>query len=183
MESQTFWKKCSSCKREIGFSQTYYLCSVSTCRHSRTGLRFCSIGCWDAHLAYANHRSSHAEEARAPSAQEFAREGGVAQSASTAASSASAPDRSVKRTIIEDNKPPATGVGAAGGVPPKAAPADVETLVVVSRVKAYITSLSEFNTSQCCIDALTQKIVNECKKGIERAKAAGRKTVMGRDIV
>ena len=58
-----------------------------------------------------------------------------------------------------------------------------DTLVVVSKVKKLIKDQSEFNTSQCCIDALTQKVVKECLKGIENAKLAERKTVMGRDII
>ncbi len=60
--------------------------------------------------------------------------------------------------------------------------AEVETLVVVSKVKQLIRDRSEMNTSQCAIDALTQKVVQECRKAIDNAKAAGRKTVMGRDI-
>lgn len=58
-----------------------------------------------------------------------------------------------------------------------------ETLVVVSKVKRMIRDTAGMNTSQCCIDALTKKINDECRQAIERAKTAGRKTVMGRDIV
>lgn len=58
-----------------------------------------------------------------------------------------------------------------------------ETLVVVSKVKKLIRSLSGLNTSQCCVDALTERITAEINKGIENAKTAGRKTVMGRDIL
>ena len=61
-----YWKKCNICKKEIPFESTYYLCSVSTCRSKRTGLTFCSLECWDAHLGFVKHRSSYAEEARAP---------------------------------------------------------------------------------------------------------------------
>ena len=57
-----------------------------------------------------------------------------------------------------------------------------DTLVVVSKVKALIREQSGFNTSQCCVDALTKKVIDECLKGIEAAKEAERKTVMGRDI-
>lgn len=59
----------------------------------------------------------------------------------------------------------------------------VETLVVVSKVKKYIKENSGFNTSQDCIDALTRRVAEECKKGIDKARTAGRKTVMARDIV
>lgn len=59
----------------------------------------------------------------------------------------------------------------------------VDTLVVVSKVKQFIKDESELNTSQCAIDALTQKVVQACLDGIVRAKEAGRKTLMGRDIL
>lgn len=59
---------------------------------------------------------------------------------------------------------------------------DVETLVVVSKVKQFIRERSGMNTSQCCIDALTQKVCKEALAAIERAQSSGRKTVMGRDI-
>ena len=59
---------------------------------------------------------------------------------------------------------------------------ETETLVVVSKVKNLIRERSGFNSSQCLIDGLTRKVVEECLKGIERAKTAGRKTVMGRDL-
>ncbi len=58
-----------------------------------------------------------------------------------------------------------------------------ETLVVVSKVKKLIRAQSGLNTSQCCIDALTRRITEEVTKGIANAKTAGRKTVMGRDIL
>lgn len=66
MTDQTFWEKCSSCKKEIPYGAKYYLCSVSTCRRPRTGVRFCSPDCWDAHLGSARHREAWAEEAQAP---------------------------------------------------------------------------------------------------------------------
>ncbi|MBX7143974.1 MAG: hypothetical protein K1X79_05945 [Oligoflexia bacterium] len=60
---------------------------------------------------------------------------------------------------------------------------DTETLVVVSKVKKYIRAQSGLNTSQCCIDALTKKIVDLCTQAITNARNDGRKTVMGRDIL
>lgn len=59
---------------------------------------------------------------------------------------------------------------------------ETETLVVVSKVKKFIKEQSDFNTSKCGVEALTRKVASECLKGIENAKQAGRKTVMGRDI-
>lgn len=53
-----FWKRCSICKKHIGFNQKYWVCNVSTCNRKRTGLQFCSVDCWDAHLPEARHRDA-----------------------------------------------------------------------------------------------------------------------------
>lgn len=60
--------------------------------------------------------------------------------------------------------------------------ASVDTLVVVSKVKKFIKDQSGLNTSQEFIDSLSKRIASECLRGVENAKTAGRKTVMGRDI-
>lgn len=61
-----YWKKCNSCKKPIGFDAIYWVCNVSTCNRARTGLSFCSVGCWDAHLPMMRHRESWAVESRSP---------------------------------------------------------------------------------------------------------------------
>jgi histone H3/H4 len=58
-----------------------------------------------------------------------------------------------------------------------------ETLVVTSKVKKFIKEKSEMNTSAETIDVLSKAIERLCAKGIESAKADGRKTVMARDII
>jgi hypothetical protein len=65
------WRKCTTCKKEIGFSQLYWVCNVSTCNRKRTGLVFCEVACWDAHVPVLNHRESWAEERRAPTEKEY----------------------------------------------------------------------------------------------------------------
>lgn len=58
-----------------------------------------------------------------------------------------------------------------------------ETLVVVSKVKAFIKHHSGgFNTSSSVAVALTKLVEDACKKAIENAKNDGRKTVMDRDF-
>lgn len=64
--SLEFWKKCSSCKKDIPFNVVYWTCSVSTCKRVRTALQFCSVSCWDAHLPIVRHRDAWAEEHRSP---------------------------------------------------------------------------------------------------------------------
>ncbi len=163
LSEKTYFKKCSTCKKEIPFKSKYKICSVSTCQNKKTGLVFCSLPCWDAHLGFANHRSSGALEITAPSREEFLRE--------TQTPETTAPlNHEPKRNIIST---PATSHPSVN---------NVDVLVVVSKVKGFIRDQSEFNTSQCAIDALTQKVVQECFKAIENAKIAGRKTVMGRDF-
>lgn len=152
------WKNCSSCKREIPYGGNYYQCSVSTCKNPRTGMSFCSVECWDAHLGYANHREAWAEEAKAP---------------------ITATDRPPTRKIVENV--PSQGPSASSDVG-SATNIQTDTLVVVSKVKKFILDQSGMNTSQCFIDALTKKVIKECLTGITKAKADIRKTVMGKDI-
>lgn len=57
-----------------------------------------------------------------------------------------------------------------------------ETLVVVSKVKAFIKKNADMNTSATAIDALTKIVETECLKAIEKAKSDNRKTVMDRDF-
>ncbi|MFQ5543064.1 MAG: hypothetical protein ACE5FY_01780 [Nitrospiria bacterium] len=169
MAEKNDWKRCSNCKKEIPFSGRYYLCSVSTCRRKKTGLFFCSVSCWDAHLGFANHRRAYAEEDTAPSRKQF----------ETFLSREAQPDRSEQpgRRFIRSSGNQQTNRSQAA-----ASKVEVDTLVVVSKVKKLIQETSGFKTSQCAIDALTKKVVDECLKAMEHATASERKTVMGRDI-
>ena len=58
-----------------------------------------------------------------------------------------------------------------------------DVLVVTSKVKKYIKEKSEMNTSAETVDVLSKAVERLCQKGIESAKADGRKTVMARDII
>lgn len=69
-----FWKRCSTCKREIAFLAQYWACNVSTCNRARTALAFCSVNCWDAHVPMLRHREAWAEERRAPNRAEALRQ-------------------------------------------------------------------------------------------------------------
>lgn len=63
---QTYWRKCTTCKKPIGFGSRYWVCSVSTCNRMRTGLVFCEVSCFDAHVPVLNHKDAGAIEKRAP---------------------------------------------------------------------------------------------------------------------
>lgn len=171
------------CKKDIPFRAKYYLCSVSTCRGKRKGLVFCSPVCWDGHLGFARHRESYAEEALAPTREEF-----LTSQDEEEEDSPMSHDGEKRRIIV--SHPPSSGQSVTSPSPSPGAMSSsrtslpsVETLIVVSKVKKFVRDQSGFNTSQCAIDALTQKVVEECLKGIERANAVGRKTFMGRDVL
>ncbi|MFQ6092204.1 MAG: hypothetical protein ACE5OR_05910 [bacterium] len=58
-----------------------------------------------------------------------------------------------------------------------------EILVVVSKLKGYIRSMSGMNTAGNVAPVLSDVIRRMCDQAIERARGAGRKTVMDRDFV
>ena len=60
---------------------------------------------------------------------------------------------------------------------------EADTLVVTSKVKKFIKEKGEMNTSAETIDILSKAVERLCIKGMESAKADGRKTVMARDII
>lgn len=171
MATMDIWKKCNTCKKDILLRSQYYRCSVSTCRTKLTGFAFCSVSCWDAHIGFYNHRNAYAEEETAPAALEMALPQPVAVSQAQSVTK--------EAVVTEENENKKTIVFRA---PTAADQVEVETLVVVSKVKKLVQERSGMNSSQCFIDALTRKVVEQTLKGIERAKVAGRKTVMGRDL-
>jgi histone H3/H4 len=59
----------------------------------------------------------------------------------------------------------------------------VDILVVTSKVKKFIKENGQMNTSAETIDILSKAVERLCAKGVESAKADGRKTVMARDII
>ncbi len=155
--AQSFWKKCSSCKRPIAFTAQYFVCSVSTCNGLRTGYVFCSVPCFEVHLPGARHKDAAAIEMKAPATQ--------------------SPVQSPARRIIAS--------GAA--ISPSSAPKSIqnvsrEVLVIASRLKDYVHARSEMNTSQAVMDALSDFLRLACDRAIENARAEGRKTVMDRDF-
>ncbi len=156
------WKRCSTCKRGIGFHAPYFACSVSTCNRKGTGFAFCTVDCWDAHVPMLRHRDAWADEKTAPTAEEWARE----QHDEPKAAPAPAAGR-------RDAEP-------AGTTDPAAVPMDV--LVVVSKLKHYIRVTAGMNTSDDVVDVLSNRLRYLCDDAVERARSDGRKTVMARDF-
>jgi len=68
------WLLCSACRTDITFGSKYFQCSVSTCNRARMRLVFCSVPCWDSHVATLRHRDAWAEDKIAPTKDAWERE-------------------------------------------------------------------------------------------------------------
>jgi len=168
------WRRCSSCKAPLAFDAPYWACNVSTCNRGRTALTFCSVSCWDAHLAVVPHRESWAVERRAPTRAQWEREQ-AAESAAPAPSAAppaasAAPSSAAPRRILP---PPA---------PARPDPHAREVLIVASKLKAYVRARSGMNTSDRCVEPLSDAVRELADRAIGKARAEGRKTVLDRDF-
>jgi LSD1 subclass zinc finger protein len=58
---------CATCRKLIAPGARYVRCTVASCNTGRQKLRFCSHGCWQAHVPTARHRkASFVEEGAVP---------------------------------------------------------------------------------------------------------------------
>ena len=156
MTEVNYWRKCGSCKKEIGFNMIYQSCNVSTCRK----LVFCSVDCWDLHNPVMNHKSSWAEENRSPKKENY-----------EAVSDDNAP-----RRILVNSKPQNStneSIGSAN---------EDEILIVASKLKQYIKDKYDLSTSANVMDALSSIVRRHTDRAAARARSEGRKTVMDRDF-
>ncbi|MBP8806592.1 MAG: hypothetical protein KBI14_08215 [Kofleriaceae bacterium] len=206
------WMVCSACRRDLNFGAIHWVCSVSTCNRSNTNYKFCSVACWDSHVATLRHRDAWAVEERAP-----CRADAAPPRPATAPPPASAPPRPVVPSSPPAPRPPIapspTPVAAPTPVaptpvasppvaptagepvrrmvaaPPPPAPAapalaqaEAEILIVVSKLKKYIRERSGMNTSDAVADVLSEHVRAICDDAIRTAAADGRKTVLDRDV-
>lgn len=147
------WKKCSTCKKPIGYADRYWICNVTTCNTKRLGLAFCSVACWDGHVPVVRHRDSWSIEKKAPTKDAWERE-------------------QRGETAERDDEEP---------MDPKEL--EKEVLVVASKLKAYIKTKSDgMATSGEVLDILSDKLRRACDEAILSARQDGRKTVMARDF-
>ncbi len=155
------WMRCSACRRDLHFGQVYWACSVSTCNRSRTRLVFCSVACWDSHVAVLRHRDAWSVESRAPTREEseLPNDGGAEAAPAT-------------RRVIAPAPAAAAHVEAI----------DRDILVVISKVKKYIRDRSGMNTSDSIAEVLSDHVRALCDQAIRAAGVDGRKTVMDRDV-
>lgn len=159
--SETAWKKCSSCKKDIGFKVRHYVCSVSTCNGQRTGYVFCSVPCFEVHLPSARHKDAAAIESISPSLGQTSPPMPASQLGTTPS-----------RKII-----PSTGSRSSSQTS-----ITRETLIIASRLKEFVQARAEMNTSAQVIDVLSDYVRVVCERAIDNARSDGRKTLMDRDF-
>lgn len=200
------WQKCSACRNEIAFGARHWVCSVSTCNRSRTRLVFCSVVCWDSHVATLRHRDAYAVEATAPSQDAWQKElasqqQDVAPQPARANSAPVARIPSVPRPATSDAVPlakpereptrPNVAPPPPAQRPPTSPPGDgvkladivdKDILIVVSKMKKYIRDRSGFNCSDAVADVLSDHVRALCDDSIRAAGRDERKTVLDRDV-
>lgn len=93
-ETNSYWKKCNTCKKPIGFNTTYQVCSVSSCNLKRNTFTFCSVPCWSAHVPVYRHRDAWALEKRSPNREE------ASQSLSTESAAMSSSNKDVSKEVL-----------------------------------------------------------------------------------
>lgn len=184
------WRRCSFCKTDIDFEQLYWVCNVSTCNRKRTGLIFCEVSCWDAHVPQMRHRESWAVEKTSPSREAFAREQAPAKATQLAPTPAREKSTSTgTRRLVRPSS--AVAIGASASTPLAHGSGDaslsnddipIEILIVASKLKQYIKARSGMNTSEGAMKALSDHVRVIADRAIATARTADRKTVMDRDF-
>ena len=167
------WVVCSACRAPIGFGATYWACSVSTCNREATRLYFCSVPCWDSHLATLRHRDA----------------GAIEQRALLAGEAAAAPPPAARRVVASPlpSGSPAPSQSSSPGAPSPGALAlapatEDDILIVVSKMKKYIKERSGMNTSDAVAERLSDHVRALCDESIRTAARNERKTVLDRDV-
>jgi len=188
------WLVCSACRSDIAFGSKYFQCSVSTCNRARTRLVFCTVPCWDSHVATLRHRDAWAEDKIAPSKAAWERE---------LASEPPEPARAAPRPALPPHPaaPPPAKPAPAAAPAPVATPApqrvivspapggmdlndvaDRDILIVVSKLKKYIKDRSGMNCSDAVAEVLSDHVRALCDDSIRAAGRDERKTVLDRDV-
>jgi histone H3/H4 len=162
------------CKVGIGFEAEYFTCSVSTCNRKRTGLFFCSLACFEAHLPTARHRDAWAERQRSPSvaAAQAEREAEEQAAEELDDDAPAAP----QRRVVSASRPEAPEAAEDRGESAS------EVLIVVSKLKKYVRERSGMNTSDAVVAILSEHVRELCREAIRQAGQDGRRTVLDRDF-
>jgi len=154
MENQNFYRRCSSCKKEIAFGKAYQMCEVTSCKKQA----FCSVNCWNLHNEIMNHKSAGAIEEIAPFTPYI--------------------EDQAPRKIIVDSKKVLT---ESGNIKTQTT-MDQEILIVASKLKQYVKEKYDLNTSANVMEALSDIVRREADLACQKAIESGRKTLMDRDF-
>ena len=177
MSESDAWRVCSICRKPISFGAIYYVCSVSTCTRKRTGLSFCSVDCWEAHVPMQRHRDAWAVQEVSPTRSQYRMEQANAPAQPTRA----------RRTEVESRNQGVPHAAAAAAPRRRVLSADDDrlpndVLVVVSKLKAYVRARSGMNTSDNVVGVISDHIRELCGAAIRCAAEDDRKTVLDRDF-
>jgi hypothetical protein len=194
------WLKCSACRSDIDFGEKYFQCSVSTCNRARTRLVFCSIPCWDSHVATLRHRDAWAEDKIAPSKAAWEREladqpaeprplPAAPRPATPAPAARPAPSAPAPAAPAAATAPLRRVVGEPAPAPAPAPSgvalqdvADRDILIVVSKLKKYIKDRSGMNCSDSVAEVLSDHVRALADESIRAAGRDERRTVLDRDV-
>jgi hypothetical protein len=156
---------------------------------------FCSVPCWDSHVATLRHRDAWAEDKIAPSKAAWERE--LADqpaepprppTAPRPAEPAPAPAARVAPSNAPAPAPPAPPRRVVGEPPPAPAGialqdvADRDILIVVSKLKKYIKDRSGMNCSDAVAEVLSDHVRALADEAIRATGRDERKTVLDRDV-
>jgi hypothetical protein len=177
------WKKCTACKNDIRYGANHWVCSVSTCNRSNTGYVFCTVSCWDSHVAQLRHRDAWAVDARAPTKDAWEKELAASPPPPPAPAPAQPAAPVVRRVVGEPPtaNPPAPGA-AAGAALQLSDAVDKDVLIVVSKMKKYIKDRAGMNCGDAVVDLLSEHVRAICDEAIRAAARDDRKTVLERDV-
>lgn len=178
LKTSASWRRCNTCKRDIGFDKAFYACSVSTCATGRHQPAFCSVNCWNEHVPVMRHRDAWAIQRRSPTRTQWEHQLAQEQEAERArqaaiASGAEPPP--VRRVVVPRNETPEVTAPKKDEIPD-------DILVVATKLKAYIRARAGMNVSDNVMERLSDLIRILADQAIDHARAAGRKTVMDRDF-
>ncbi len=146
------------------------------------GYVFCTVSCWDSHVADARHRDAWAVEARAPSKDAWQRELAASppEPAPAPRPAAAAP---IVRRVIADA--PSAPLAASSGAPSNVALNDIvdrDILIVVSKMKKYIKDRSGMNCGDAVAEVISDHVRALCDESIRAAARDERRTVLERDV-
>jgi hypothetical protein len=149
---QNFWRRCGSCKKEIGFGVTYQVCGITSCQKHA----YCSVDCWSLHNSILNHKSAWSEDRYSPSKAQYL----------------AGAEPGKKRIIVAPSASPVSPSGAS----------EEEILIVASKLKQYVKDKHDMNTSGKVMEELSDIVRRAVDHAVVRARSDSRKTLMERDF-